>query len=995
MVRLAVLSITYLLLSISFPMQFSVLIPAPETQKSDCLSDASSLEDLRKCMDTLYRGDSASPEYACRYMLSTWSETEAVRVRLGNGYGLLTIPYLQDSYCRSLYPDGYYISTIDEAVSLANSLYGEVPPLFLNPYRLDSYRDTISYFLGEIPYTTPTGIEARTISEEIFSDHIRRKIEYQSSIDDWVSAYLLMPLNLENARPAVLALHETVAQGKDEPVGIEGHPDMAYGLELVRRGYIVLAPDTITAGERVQSGETPYDTATFDATYPNWSAMGKMLWDHKRALDYLQSLPEVDPDAIGVIGHSLGGYMFLAAFDNRIKATVASSAYTRMEADPNREGWARAGGFVHFPRMRPYLLDSYSGHLPWDFQHLMTLIAPRPVWQSFGLSDEIFVNGLSTTQIHQVVLPFYERFGTEDRLRTNITNGPHGFPGFLRQNAYAFLDTQLLSANPYSPETDYWYGEFTRLEAAYRQTWQQNLVRFEESAYPQGDGALIGWVDGSYALPAYLDMYDWGKDRLYLDRFVVRAKQLLTYLWDANGDGMAGWPTSRYSTNYINNGGFEANTTQWNGMSESENLVRSADGGPGYLFDISGIGCDEVLAGAFHGEWNLALDATSVVTQSIAQLPSRSLYGLRMDVKIPAGLQLAVELYEPDDDSQTAVLSRQISTSELRGPQGWQQFSTVVEVNSSSTITFVLRSIGTQTESDKIIVDNVVLSPFEEYLAEEMTMAGVLARFAAVVGANAELGEYATLAESFSTVAEKTINKWQPYWHWVDEERGAYIAPDDDSLPGFQGRSLPYNMMSLAGTAHLWLSQSPYAENPTIHSKYALALARTLQHAIRVNPEYAGSLIWNYSDPILPADPQTPGGIEDISHAGPSAAFIGQLIRSGHVFTETEGTGIAQTFSQVVWNGNQAQPLFSRFLDGGGGPIPLTLGMPYYRHMEVSNSHELRSAVSSAWNHAQTYLGCHVQHRTSLTGRNLSVPALMLLTKPVDTSRYFLPLVTQ
>ena len=51
------------------------------------------------------------------------------------------------------------------------------------------------------------------------------------------------------------------------------------------------------------------------------SATMKGIVNHRRAVDLLASLPEVDPRRIGVIGHSLGGHnsLFVAAFDPRIK----------------------------------------------------------------------------------------------------------------------------------------------------------------------------------------------------------------------------------------------------------------------------------------------------------------------------------------------------------------------------------------------------------------------------------------------------------------------------------------------------------------------------------------------------------------------------------------------------------------------------------------------------------------------------------------------------
>ncbi|MEC1714817.1 alpha/beta fold hydrolase [Schinkia azotoformans] len=330
--------------------------------------------------------------------------------------------------------------------SISEDLYGALTkydPLKFNQIK-DSYKNIISDSLGITPYDGVVPFSLKTISEEDKVDHIRRKVRFQVALNDYIDAYLLLPKGVKYPRPAILALHQTVPQGKLETVGISGTEDMAYGLELVRRGYIVFAPDTITAGERIKQNESPYSTQNFDKTYPQWSAMGKMLWDHQRSLDLLETLEIVNADKIGVIGHSLGGYnaLFLAAFDNRIKAVVASSAYTRMEHDPGVKRWARDSGFVHFPKLK--LKIDNGEPLPWDFEHLLTVISPKPIFQSFGVYDSIFPNTITTSQVHNYVKPLYKN---EEDLNTIIFNGGHNFPPEVRNMSYQFLDKNLNNEN--------------------------------------------------------------------------------------------------------------------------------------------------------------------------------------------------------------------------------------------------------------------------------------------------------------------------------------------------------------------------------------------------------------------------------------------------------------------------------------------------------------------------------------------------------------------
>lgn len=335
---------------------------------------------------------------------------------------------------------------LDYLAEQADARFGAVPPVFQDDSDVPAIRaglaGTIRYYLGTDP-ASQVPLDPEIAGTAGFGDHVRLAVRYKTESDDAVPAYLLIPVGYPLPRPALLALHQTVSQGKDEPAGVSGDPDMAYGVELARRGYVVLIPDSITAGERVGSGETPFVTAGFDLSHPEWSAMGKMLWDHRRGIDYLQGRPEVDPDRIGVIGHSLGGYnaLFLAAFDERIKTVVASCAYTRIETDPEKERWSRTSGFVHFPGLRPYVEPGSTLPLPWDFQHVLALIAPRALFQSFGYDDLLFTNIATVAQIERAVIPGYAAFPGE--LVTKVYSGGHGFPAEVREAAYEFIGQRL------------------------------------------------------------------------------------------------------------------------------------------------------------------------------------------------------------------------------------------------------------------------------------------------------------------------------------------------------------------------------------------------------------------------------------------------------------------------------------------------------------------------------------------------------------------------
>ena len=298
--------------------------------------------------------------------------------------------------------------------------------------------------MGKFPEATPP-LDARILAEVETPLYVRRKITYTSNDGERIPAWLLAPkAALEGKRrfPAILALHQTEARGKDSVAGLDGAPHVRYGHELAERGFVVLAPDSITAGERVLPGAKPFVTAPFDREHPEWSAMGKMRADHRRGLDYLQTLDFVDPKRIGAIGHSLGGYnaFFLAAFDARVQAVVSSCGFTPLGKASKPFAWSRPDWFVHFPRLAPYLR---AGIAPFDFPEVLALIAPRPLFNYSASRDAIFPDVDAITEAAEQVRQVYRLLGAGDRFLFLMGDGPHGFPEPVRNQAYTWLEKQL------------------------------------------------------------------------------------------------------------------------------------------------------------------------------------------------------------------------------------------------------------------------------------------------------------------------------------------------------------------------------------------------------------------------------------------------------------------------------------------------------------------------------------------------------------------------
>lgn len=269
--------------------------------------------------------------------------------------------------------------------------------------------------LGEFPREIPP---LRPVMNEVARKGgvTRYHVSFQAEPDDRVTAWLLVPdAARQRPVPAIVCLHSTTfGTGKDSTIGLAGmrpgqppeqweefyrNPDVgqAYGRDLAQHGYVTLSIDFLTDGERIRPGERLMDTRPFHRRHPEWSMVGKNIWDIQRSVDFLETLDFVDHRQIGCIGWSLGGHMsvFAAAFEPRLTATISNGGVLDWHRPTN--SWARpddmtnspelirrlgynpnSGPYIYIRKFRPYVEDPRRP-VPVDFDSLMMLVAPRPL----------------------------------------------------------------------------------------------------------------------------------------------------------------------------------------------------------------------------------------------------------------------------------------------------------------------------------------------------------------------------------------------------------------------------------------------------------------------------------------------------------------------------------------------------------------------------------------------------------------------------------------
>ncbi len=148
--------------------------------------------------------------------------------------------------------------------------------------------------MGKLPDKTKRcPLEIKTEDEVDGGTFVRRLITYASEPGSRVPAYLLIPkevLKGQKKVPAILCLHGTDnVIGHGTVVGLGSRPNRGYALELAQRGYVTLAPSyPLLANYQPDLKKLGWESGTL-----------KAVWDNKRGLDLLASLPFVDGSKIG------------------------------------------------------------------------------------------------------------------------------------------------------------------------------------------------------------------------------------------------------------------------------------------------------------------------------------------------------------------------------------------------------------------------------------------------------------------------------------------------------------------------------------------------------------------------------------------------------------------------------------------------------------------------------------------------------------------------
>ena len=287
--------------------------------------------------------------------------------------------------------------------------------------RADYVRAHVLTSAGLLPLPEKPPLSASIFGEVTRSDYRVAKVYFESLPGFFVTGNLYRPIG-NGPFPAVLSPHGHWTYGRLENTPTTSGPARAIG--LARQGFVVFSYDMIGYND---SQQLPHTFGGKAQHLWGLSLAGLQLWNGIRALDFLESLPDVRRDEIAATGESGGGSQtfLLAAVDPRVKVAVPV----------NMISLHMQGGCLceNPPGLR---LDMTN-------VEIAATIAPRPMLMVSATGDW-------TAETMEVEYPamraVYDLFGAADRVQAVRITAEHNYNKDSREAMYAWMARWLQKA---------------------------------------------------------------------------------------------------------------------------------------------------------------------------------------------------------------------------------------------------------------------------------------------------------------------------------------------------------------------------------------------------------------------------------------------------------------------------------------------------------------------------------------------------------------------
>lgn len=327
-----------------------------------------------------------------------------------------------------------------ETARISDACLSEIKTLDDWNAKKGEYRRQLLEMLGLDPLPEKTDLKAEVTGRVEHEEFFVENVHFQSRPGLYVTGNLYVPKNVDPAKPLPAILY-VCGHGASKKDGVSYGNKVTYqhhGAWFARNGYVCLTIDTLQMGEIEGIHHGTHRYGMWWWLNRGYTPAGVEAWNCVRALDYLETRPEVDKTKFGVTGRSGGGAYswWIAAIDERIKAAVPVAGITDLQnhvVDGCVEG--------HCDCM--YMVNTYR----WDYAQVAALVAPRPLLISNTDSDGIFpLDGVVRTfeqvrRIYRLHEPAMK--GASANVALNISPGPHKDTQELQLHAFRWFDKHL------------------------------------------------------------------------------------------------------------------------------------------------------------------------------------------------------------------------------------------------------------------------------------------------------------------------------------------------------------------------------------------------------------------------------------------------------------------------------------------------------------------------------------------------------------------------
>ena len=313
----------------------------------------------------------------------------------------------------------------------------------------------LSSGLWPLPERTP--LKAKITGKIVHDDYTVEKVHFEARPGFLVTGNLYRPVG-KGPFPGVANPHGHWKDGRMANEELGSAPGRC--ITMARMGMVAFTYDMIGYNDSLQ---LPHRWGGLREKLWGLCPFSMQLWSSMRVIDFLQSLPDVDPDRIACTGESGGG----------------TQTFSLMSVEPRVKVAAPVNMISH----------SYQGGCPCENAPILrldnsnmeigALMAPRPLML-------ISATGDWTRETPRVEFPsirnIYRLYGAEEKVANVHVDAPHNYNKASREGVYRFFGKWLLGDA--SPSDGAKWANYT--EPAFTMEKVEDLLVFPDKKLPDG-----------------------------------------------------------------------------------------------------------------------------------------------------------------------------------------------------------------------------------------------------------------------------------------------------------------------------------------------------------------------------------------------------------------------------------------------------------------------------------------------------------------------------